>query len=277
MIAPPRVPPAPGGTPTSAVNRRFAEAAAAEPAAEGATVWVHDYQLQLVPRMLRGLRPDLRIGFFNHIPFPGYEIFAQLPWRRQIVEGLLGADLLGFQRQARRHQLPARLPPGGRADHPRPRGRACADAGERRQPAPRGARRRAFPISIDSAAFERARAPAPTSRRGPRRSAPSLGDPETVLLGVDRLDYTKGILHRLKAYGELLAEGRLASPRRVLVQVASPSRERVEQYRQLRDEVEVTVGRINGDARPRSGTRRCTTCTSPTPARRWRRSTWPPT
>ena len=81
-----------------AVNERFAEAAAAE-AADGATVWVHDYQLQLVPAMLRNRRPDLRIGFFNHIPFPPYEIFAQLPWRKQVVEGLLGADLLGFQRE----------------------------------------------------------------------------------------------------------------------------------------------------------------------------------
>ena len=61
---------------------------------------MHDYQLQLVPKMLRELRDDVRIGFFNHIPFPGYEIFAQLPWRRQVVEGLLGADLLGFQRRA---------------------------------------------------------------------------------------------------------------------------------------------------------------------------------
>ena len=81
-----------------AVNDRFAEAAAGE-AAKGATVWVHDYQLQLVPAMLRRRRPDLRIGFFNHIPFPPYEIFAQLPWRKQVLEGLLGADLLGFQRE----------------------------------------------------------------------------------------------------------------------------------------------------------------------------------
>jgi trehalose-6-phosphate synthase len=79
------------------VNQRFA-AAAAEQAAPGALVWVHDYQLQLVPAMLRAQRPDLRIGWFDHIPFPGYEIFAQLPWRRQIVHGLLGADVLGFQR-----------------------------------------------------------------------------------------------------------------------------------------------------------------------------------
>ena len=80
-----------------AVNRRFAKAAAAA-AAPGATVWVHDYQLQLVPKMLRKARPDLAIGFFNHIPFPAYGIYSQLPWRTQIIEGLLGADVVGFQR-----------------------------------------------------------------------------------------------------------------------------------------------------------------------------------
>src|SRR4051812_41256751 len=78
------------------VNQRFAEKAA-EVAAEGAIVWVQDYQLQLAPQQLRELRPALRIGFFNHTPFPPFEIFAQLPWRRQVVDGLLGADLLGFQ------------------------------------------------------------------------------------------------------------------------------------------------------------------------------------
>ena len=79
------------------VNRRFAEEAAAQ-AAPGAIVWVHDYQLQLVPALVRELRPDVRIGFFNHIPFPPLEIFAQLPSRSQVVNGLLGADLVGFQR-----------------------------------------------------------------------------------------------------------------------------------------------------------------------------------
>ncbi len=80
-----------------AVNQRFADAASAS-ADQGAIVWVHDYQLQLVPRMLRKTRPDLVIGFFNHIPFPPYGIFSQLPWRNQIIEGLLGADVIGFQR-----------------------------------------------------------------------------------------------------------------------------------------------------------------------------------
>jgi trehalose 6-phosphate synthase len=220
------------------VNRRFAEAAARY-AAPGATVWVHDYQLQLVPGMLRELRSDVRIGFFNHIPFPGYEIFAQLPWRRQIVAGLVGADLLGFQRQGDATNF---LRACRRAAGLTTRGslvRVPAEDGYRE------VRAAAFPISIDTAAFEEiARRPDVRARAEEIRKA--LGEPEVVLLGVDRLDYTKGILHRLTAYGEVLDEGRLSVPHVVLVLVASPSRERVEQYRLLRDEVEVSVGRING-------------------------------
>lgn len=245
------------------VNRRFAQAAA-EQAADAAVVWVQDYQLQLVPGMLRAQRPDLRIGFFNHIPFPGYEIFAQLPWRRQIIEGLLGADLLGFQRHGdatnflRACRRAAGLTTRGslvRVPRDWPgdgsRGPVGNSAGRRRT-APAAAesdrtvRAATFPISIDSASFEAlARRPEVKARAAEIRQA--LGHPQTVLLGVDRLDYTKGIAHRLKAYGELLQEGRLTSPQDVLVLVASPSRERVEQYRRLRDEVEVTVGRINGE------------------------------
>jgi alpha,alpha-trehalose-phosphate synthase [UDP-forming] len=241
------------------VNRRFAEAAG-EQAAGGAVVWVQDYQLQLVPGMLRAQRSDLRIGFFNHIPFPGYEIFAQLPWRRQIIEGLLGADLLGFQRQGdatnflracrRAAGLTTRGPlvrvprtwSGDVAGNSVGRQRSGQAAAED----DRTVRAATFPISIDSAGFEAiARRPEVKARAAEIRKA--LGHPQTVLLGVDRLDYTKGIAHRLKAYGELLQESRLTSPHDVLVLVASPSRERVEQYRRLRDEVEVTVGRINGE------------------------------
>jgi len=221
-----------------AVNRSFARAAVAQ-AAPGATVWVHDYQLQLVPRMVREQRGDVRIGFFNHIPFPGYEIFAQLPWRRQVVEGLLGADLLGFQRREdagnflRACRRAADLVTRG------PAVRVTGSAGTRE------ARAAAFPISIDSAALEQiARREDVRKRAADIRLA--LDQPATLLLGIDRLDYTKGILHRLKAYGELLNEGRLG-PRVVLVQVASPSRERVEAYQTLRDDVELTVSRINGD------------------------------
>jgi len=222
------------------VNRRFAEAAA-DQAARGAVVWVQDYQLQLVPGLLRELRPDLRIGFFNHIPFPGYEIFAQLPWRRQLVRGLLGADLLGFQRQSDATNF---LRACRRAAGLTTRGSTISVPGE--GSSDRTVRVGAFPISIDSAAFEQlARRPEVRARAQEIRAA--LGEPEILLLGVDRLDYTKGISHRLKAYGELLSDGLLTSPEAKLVLVASPSRERVAQYRAMRAEVEVTVARINGE------------------------------
>jgi trehalose 6-phosphate synthase len=216
-----------------AVNRRFAQEAA-EQAAPGATVWVHDYQLQLVPKMLREQRDDVRIGFFNHIPFPGYEIFAQLPWRRQVVEGLLGADLLGFQRRADATNFL----------------RACRRAvglttkGSTVRAGGRDVTAAAFPISIDSASLTELAKREDVGKRS-KQIREALGDPRLVLLGVDRLDYTKGILHRLRAYGELVDAGRLG-PQAVLIQVASPSRERVEAYQTLRDEVEVMVGRING-------------------------------
>jgi trehalose 6-phosphate synthase len=224
------------------VNRRFAEAAAGT-ATEGAKVWVHDYQLQLVPGMLRELRPDLRIGFFNHIPFPGYEIFAQLPWRREIVEGLLGADLLGFQRQ---QDVTNFLRACRRAADLTTRGRTVVVRSAGSGGDGRVVHARSYPISIDTAAME-AVARRDEVRARAKEIRAELGDPQTVLLGVDRLDYTKGILHRLKAYGELLEEGRMGPPSAVLVQVASPSRERVEQYQLLREQVEGTVGRINGD------------------------------
>ena len=103
-----------------------------------------------------------------------------------------------------------------------------------------------FPISIDSAAYEElARTPDVQARA--RQIREDLGNPKTIMLGVDRLDYTKGIGHRLKAFGELLADGRISVEDATLVQVASPSRERVQTYMHLRDEIELTVGRINGD------------------------------
>ena len=248
-----------------AVNRYFAEEADRQ-AGPGATVWVHDYQLQLVPQLLRERRGDVRIGYFTHIPFPGYEIFAQLPWRRRIVEGLLGADLLGFQRRSdaanflRACRRAAGLVTKGatvrvlasgpgeggyRLRIPASRANGAERAAQAHLPAGmREIRAAAFPISIDSAELGEIVQRAEVRARA-KEIRQVLGQPNLVLLGVDRLDYTKGILHRLRAYGELLSEGRLGS-RVVLVQVASPTRERVEAYRALRDEVELTVSRING-------------------------------
>jgi len=222
------------------VNRRFAEAAA-EAAEDGGTVWVQDYQLQLVPRMLRDLRPDLVIGYFHHIPFPAYGLYSQLPWRRQVLEGLLGADVVGFQRVA---------DAGNFARAVRRQLRYETKASGITVPEADGTTRislaKAFPISIDSSSYiELARRPDVQERA--RQIRESLGNPKRIFLGVDRLDYTKGIRHRLKAYGELLTEGRLSVDDVTLVQVASPSRERVAAYIQLRDEIELTVGRTNGD------------------------------
>ena len=232
-----------------AVNRRFAEAAAAS-ASPGATVWVQDYQLQLVPRMLRELRSDLVIGFFNHIPFPAYGLFSQLPWRTQIVEGLLGADLIGFQRRADAGNF---LRAVRRLFHvPTPHGRVeLPAAGQGKWPnsmsdEPRAVVARHFPISIDASAYV-ALVEKPEVRERAAQIRRDLGDPRTIMLGVDRLDYTKGIGHRFTAYSELLAEGKLDVDDTVLVQIASPSRERVETYRALRDEIELTVGRVNGE------------------------------
>jgi len=222
------------------VNERFA-AAAASVAAHGAVVWVQDYQLQLVPRLLRALRPDVVIGYFHHIPFPAYGLFAQLPWRKHVLAGLVGADVIGFQRvqdagnftNAVRRQLGFETKSGAI--------RVVADDGSVRT-----AVAKAYPISIDTQLYDEiARRPEVQARAKEIRA--SLGDPQTVIFGVDRLDYTKGIGHRLKAYGELLEEGRLDVEDVTLVQVASPSRERVAAYMQLRDEIELTVGRINGD------------------------------
>lgn len=223
------------------VNQRFADAAA-EQAAEGAVVWVHDYQLQLVPRMLRDLRPDLRIGFFDHIPFPPVELFAQLPWRRQIIDGLLGADLVGFQRNgdAANFVRSARRLTGYTT-----RGPVITIPDADGRPG-RHVRASSFPISIDSHRFDTlARTPEVQARA--KEIKADLGNPDTLMLGVDRLDYTKGIDVRLRALHELLEDGRV-DPRDVtMIQLATPSRERVEHYRQMRSEIEQAVGRINGE------------------------------
>ena len=217
------------------VNERFA-VRLANIAPPEALVWIHDYHLQLVPSMLRAQRDDVRIGWFNHIPFPPLELFQRLPWRTEIIKGLLGADVLGFQRErgatnfvAAAHQLAGAEPIDD--DHVRYHGHEVY-AGH-------------FPISIDVDEFELL-----ASGRSIRRRASEirtrLGEPEVILLGVDRLDYTKGIGSRLRAFGHLLDDGRLDPDRHVLVQVATPTRENVELYQEERREIEQIIAEING-------------------------------
>ena len=224
------------------INHRFAQAIA-EIAAPDATVWVHDYQLQLVPAMVRAIRPDVRIGWFNHIPFPPVELFAQLPWRRALVEGLLGADFLGFQRTADAENF---LRSCRRLLGMSTKGDTVTFTPPGDDPARRTVRASAIPISVDFQGLSAlAGTPEVLARAAEIRA--SLGDPDILMLGVDRMDYTKGIRHRLKAYGELLRDGAVVPPKVTLMQVATPSRERVDAYRLLREEVERTVGQINGE------------------------------
>jgi trehalose 6-phosphate synthase len=226
------------------VNRRFADACA-EVAADGAIVWVQDYQLQLVPAMLREQRPDLRIGFFLHIPFPPTELFMQLPWRAEIIRGLLGADLVGFHRPggAQNYLWLARrligLEPSRGAVGVRTRP-GVVQVGDR------PVRVGAFPISIDASGLDTTARSRECIQRAKQIRA-DLGNPKKIILGVDRLDYTKGIDLRLYALQELLAEGRVDPAEVVMIQLATPSRERVEHYQRMRGEIEQVVSRINGE------------------------------
>ena len=228
----------------SAVNRRFAEEAAGC-AAPGATVWIQDYQLQLVPKMLRELRPDLKIGFFLHIPFPPIELFMQLPWRREIIEGMLGADLIGFHLPGGANNflyLAHRLLEFDTTTTGSGVGSALGQVNVDDRIVKIGA----FPISVDSHELEAA-AKKDTIVARAHELRRELGNPDKILLGVDRLDYTKGIDLRLEAIKELLDEGRLDAERTVMVQLATPSRERVQHYIDLRSVIEEHVGHINGD------------------------------
>ena len=216
------------------LNRRFA-AEAADTLRPGDLAWIHDYQLQLVPAMLRRLRPDVRIGFFLHIPFPPVEILARLPWRREILEGLMGADVVAFQTRLGRHNF-------GRAVR-----RFLGGEGTTRwlRAGDRNVRLMSAPISIDRDGYAALSASSAVQARVAELRQ-ELGVDRKIVLGVDRLDYTKGIDVRLRAYDTLLRRHRERAEDVLFLQVAVPSREEVGDYATMRDEVEGLVGRING-------------------------------
>jgi trehalose 6-phosphate synthase/phosphatase len=215
-----------------AVNARFADAVAAayEP---GDLVWVHDYQLMLVPQLLRERLPDARIGFFLHIPFPSSEIFRLLPQRERILEGLLGADLIGFHAAAFvRHFASSVLRLLGASTNV-----------DRIRWHHREVRVAPFPMGIDAAQFSAlAASPEVTALVAGHRA-----DGVKLLVGIDRLDYTKGISRRLLAFDALLRDHPELRGNVRLVQVAVPSRENVGAYRELREEVDAVVGRLHGE------------------------------
>jgi trehalose 6-phosphate synthase/phosphatase len=215
------------------VNEKFADAVAGS-YAPGDAIWVHDYQLMLVPALLRERLPDARIGFFLHIPFPSSEVFRVLPWRTEILRGLLGADLVGFHTFAYlRHFVTSLLHVEG-----------IEAQVDRIDLDDRTARLGVFPMGVDSASFDAlahdpdvvADAAAIREDAGGRR----------ILLGIDRLDYTKGIPRRLRAIERLLTREPELRDRLRYIQIAVPSREKVDSYQLFRRQVEEAVGRING-------------------------------
>ncbi len=214
------------------VNRRFAEAVAAhhEP---GDLVWVHDYQLMLVPQLIRELVPGARIGFFLHIPFPGWDLFRALPNREQLLEGMLGADLVGFHTASYMRHFSASLL----------RILGIGVDVDRAQVGDRTVRLGVFPMGIDAERF--ARRAADPEVASEVRALRGAGDC-AIMVAIDRLDYTKGIPRRLLAFDALLRHHPALRERVRLIQVAVPSRTHVGAYRKFRRRIDALVGRVNG-------------------------------
>jgi trehalose 6-phosphate synthase len=216
------------------VNHIFATAVAAL-AAPGALVWIHDYQLMLLPALLRAIRPDLLIGYFHHIPFPSLPTLQTLGDPSSLVEGVLGSDLVGFQIPEDGHNFVHAVSGLGLGE--------VLDKGTLRLPG-RTVQVEAFPISLDFAEVSEA-ALSPSVQAKARDIRAEVGESTTIFLGVDRLDYTKGIPQRLIAYGELLDSSKLSVEDTVFIQAGSPSREAVGAYRELHSQIQNIVEDIN--------------------------------
>jgi len=225
------------------VNQKFADAILKE-AGEDDIIWVHDYQLMLVPQMVRAKRPDISIGFFLHIPFPSYEIFRTLPWREEVLTGLLGSDLIGFHTyDYERHFLSSvRRILGLDVSF----NDIYSDE--------RVVKVDSFPMGIDYAKFsEAAKQQKSLSKKEQselqrRLNKHKEASPDAkFLLSIDRLDYSKGIAKRLNAYEYFLHKYPQYKEKVRLIILAVPSRSNVPQYKLLKREIDELVGRINGE------------------------------
>ena len=198
-------------------------------------IWVHDYHLMLLPQMLRERLRDAAVGFFLHIPFPSSEVFPVLPRREELLEGLLGADLLAFQTHAHLQQFRAALLRVLGMES------KIAEVALGNRPV----RLEALPIGIAPEEYAGLlNGDATTARQYTDWAQRYRG--RKVLLAVDRLDYTKGVPERLRAYAHLLRTTPELRERVVLIQIAVPTRERIDTYQELRTEVNRLVGEING-------------------------------
>jgi len=215
------------------VNRTFCDTVL-EHAEPGDMVWVHDYQLLMLPQMLRERMPELTIGFFLHIPFPSFEVFRLLPWRREILEGMLGADLIGFHvyDYARHFLSSLRNRLGLEYSF------GQVEVGNRIVKVD------TFPMGIDYRRYAESHSLAKVKKEIARIDK-KLGD-RNIILSVDRLDYTKGILHLLRSFDMFLDKYPHYRGKVMLILVAVPSRTKVEHYRHLKKDIDELVGRVNG-------------------------------
>lgn len=214
------------------VNQKFRDAVLSV-ASPGDVIWIHDYQLLLLPGMIRAIQPELTIGFFLHIPFPSYELFRLIPWRIELLEGMIGADLIGFHTYDYvQHFLNTvvRILPINSSSN-------ILTVDDRPVVA------EAFPMGIDFKKYESL-----TKNRIVRREIRSLKEnfkKNKIILSVDRLDYSKGILQRLTAFELLLELHPEYIGKVVLYMIVVPSRDSVPQYKKLRDDIDKKVGNIN--------------------------------
>ncbi|GAB2862686.1 bifunctional alpha,alpha-trehalose-phosphate synthase (UDP-forming)/trehalose-phosphatase [Hymenobacter ruber] len=219
-----------------AVNEKFCAAVLAQAGPED-TIWVHDYQLLLLPELLRKARPEATIGFFLHIPFPSYELIRVLPWRAELLRGMLGADLIGFHTFGyMRHFLSSVSQVLG-----------LSAVNGQIEVAHRAVRVDAFPMGIDYQRYaDAAVSEAAIQHEATYREA--LRDTR-VILSIDRLDYTKGIAQRLRAFELLLQNYPEWREQVSLIMLVVPSRDQVAQYADLKVEIDELVGRINASYR----------------------------
>lgn len=217
------------------VNNKFTKAILEE-IRTGANVWVHDFHLSLVPKCLRDTREDVSTAHFWHVPFPPWEVFSSIPWRREILSGLLGCDLIGFHTPSYVDNFLDAVEKEFSIDVMRKEG-IVENRGQITRVKP-------FPIGID---YEKYRTLASSNRI--RTSTLKLRKKlraGRIIFGVDRLDYTKGILRRLLAFQRFLEKNPKYRGSVVFVQVAAPSRTKVREYQMMKKEIDETVGRING-------------------------------
>jgi trehalose 6-phosphate synthase/phosphatase len=220
------------------VNRKFAQVIA-ENAGMDDYIWVQDYQLMLVAKELRSMSVENKVGFFLHTPFPALDIFMKLPWRTKILEGLLEYDVVGFQTRRDRNNFIRCIEAMHKGVH----------ADFRRQVSIITTPKRdisigSFPISIDFNNFAR-QTKSPVVEGAARQLRDTMPD-QQIVLGVDRLDYSKGIPEKLKAFRNALERFDDLHGKITLVQVAVPSRKDIPEYQALRAEIEGLVSEING-------------------------------